>query len=258
MPRFALRIEYHGAPFVGWQRQAGQASVQGTIEAALARIAPEGPLVQGAGRTDAGVHATGQVAHVDLGRAWDPFRLCEAVNAHLRPLPVSVTACAPVPDDWHARFTAVERRYLYRVISRRAPLVHDAGLAWQVRRKLDADVMRAAAGPLIGHHDFTTFRSAQCQATSPHRTLDEVRIETRGVPGGVAIDLHLRARSFLHNQVRSIVGTLEQAGGGAWQPDEVARALAAADRTRCGPVAPPQGLYLTGVGYPDDPFGSGA
>lgn len=255
MPRFALKIEYHGGPFAGWQRQAGQPSVQAAVEAALARLEADVPSIVAAGRTDAGVHATGQVAHADLTRDWDPFRLMEALNHHLRPAPVAILTAARVDDDFHARFSAIERRYLFRVVERRAPVTHDAGLVWQVRGPLDPDAMRAAAAHLVGRHDFTTFRAALCQAKSPVKTLDEITIEARAIPHGREYRFHLRARSFLHNQVRSIVGTLERVGAGSWHPDEVRAALQARDRARCGPVSPPQGLYLTGVGYPQDPFG---
>ena len=254
MPRFALLVEYHGAPFAGWQSQRGLASVQGAIETALARLEPGAHRIAAAGRTDAGVHALGQVAHCDLARDWDPFRLCEALNYHLRPQPVAILAAAAVAADWHARFSARERRYLFRLLPRRAPATHDAGRVWQVRRALDVDAMRAGAGHLIGHHDFTTFRSTMCQAQSPVKTLDEISITEAEGLSGPEIHFRLRARSFLHNQVRSIVGTLERVGAGAWQPEEVGRALAARDRAACGPVSPPQGLYLTGVGYPQDPF----
>ncbi len=254
MPRFALKIEYHGGPFAGWQRQAGQPSVQAAVEAALARLEAEVPSIVAAGRTDAGVHATGQVAHADLARDWDPFRLMEALNHHLRPAPVAILAAARVDDDFHARFSAIERRYLFRLVERRAPVTHDAGLVWQVRGPLDPEAMREAAAHLVGRHDFTTFRAALCQAKSPVKTLDEIGIETRAIPHGREFRFHLRARSFLHNQVRSIVGTLERVGAGSWHPDAVRAALAARDRARCGPVSPPQGLYLTAVGYPRDPF----
>lgn len=257
MPRFALKIDYDGGPFSGWQKQANAPSVQSAIEAALARLDPAAPQITGAGRTDAGVHATGQVAHADLARDWDPFRLAEALNAHLRPAPIAILAAARVAGDFHARFSAMERRYLYRLVQRRAPLTHDRGRAWQVVNPLDADAMRAGAAHLLGKQDFTTFRSAFCQAASAVKTLDEVRIETSAVPGGWEFRFHLRARSFLHNQVRSIVGTLERVGAGAWSPGDVARALAARDRAACGPVCPPQGLYLVGVGYPEDPFPGG-
>lgn len=255
MPRYALKIEYHGGPFAGWQRQAGQPSVQEAVETALRALEPEAPGIAAAGRTDAGVHATGQVAHADLSRDWDAFRLSEALNWHLKPAPVAVVAAARVPDDFHARFSATERRYLFRLIARRAPLTHDKGLVWQVLNPLDADAMRDAASHLIGRHDFTTFRSALCQSASPVKTLDEITIEEIALPQGTEYRFRLRARSFLHNQVRSIVGTLERVGAGAWRPERVKDTLEAKDRATCGPVCPPQGLYLTGVSYPEDPFG---
>ncbi len=255
MPRFALQIEYHGAPFAGWQRQADQPSVQGAIEAALARLEPGAHTIAAAGRTDAGVHAKGQVAHCDLVKDWDPFRLSEALNYHLKPAPVAIRACVQVSDDWHARFSAMERRYLFRLLMRRAPATHDAGLVWQVPHDLDLDLVRQGAEHLVGHHDFTTFRSVICQAKSPVKTLDEIRVERVEGFSGPELRFHLRARSFLHNQVRSIVGTLERVGAGSWAPDRVREALEAKNRAACGPVCPPQGLYLVGVGYPDAPFG---
>ncbi len=255
MPRYAMKIEYHGGPFAGWQRQAGQPSVQQAVEEALRRLDPAVAGIAAAGRTDAGVHACGQVAHVDLAREWEPFRLGEALNFHLRPHPVAVLAVAVVDAGFHARFSALERRYLYRVQSRRAPLTHDAGLVWRRLQRLDLAAMQAGAAQLVGRHDFTTFRSAYCQAASPVKTLDEIRIEALAIPHGGEVRFHLRARSFLHNQVRSIVGTLERVGAGAWQPDQVRTALEARDRALCGPVCPPDGLYLIGVGYPVDPFG---
>ncbi|MCB2116859.1 MAG: tRNA pseudouridine(38-40) synthase TruA [Rhodobacteraceae bacterium] len=254
MPRYALKIEYHGGPFAGWQRQADQPSVQGAVEAALARLEAGVPSIAAAGRTDAGVHATGQVAHCDLARDWDPFRLSEALNFHLRPLPVAILAAARVAEGFHARFSATERRYLFRLIARRAPLTQDAGLAWRVLRPLDAASMREAAAHLVGRHDFTTFRSTLCQAQSPVKTLDEITIDEAEIPGGHEYRFRLRARSFLHNQVRSIVGTLERVGAGAWDPENVKAALDARDRAACGPVSPPDGLYLTAVGYPENPF----
>ncbi len=256
MPRYALRLEYHGAPFRGWQRQRGQPSVQAALEAALARLEPGAPPVAAAGRTDTGVHATGQVAHCDLARDWDAFRLMEALNHHLRPAPVAVLAAARVADAFHARFSALERCYLFRIVLRRAPLALEAGLAWQRRHALDATAMRAGAAHLVGHHDFTTFRAAQCQADSPLRTIDALDIVEYPLPDGHELRLTFRARSFLHNQVRSIVGTLERVGAGAWAPDDMAAALKARDRAACGPVCPPHGLYLTGVRYPADPFTS--
>jgi tRNA pseudouridine38-40 synthase len=255
MPRYALQIEYHGGPFAGWQRQAGGlVSVQGAVEAALAKLEPGPHTIAAAGRTDAGVHATAQVAHADLARDWQPFRLAQALNAHLRPDPIAITAAARVPDDFHARFSAIGRRYTFRVVARRAPVTHDKGLVWQVPSPLDTGAMRAAAELLIGTHDFTTFRSTLCQAKSPVKTLDRVDISEHPYPGGIEYRFDLAARSFLHNQVRSIVGTLERVGFGAWSPDDVRAALGARDRAACGPVAPPQGLYLVGVSYPVDPF----
>ena len=255
MPRYALKIEYDGGPFAGWQRQAqGQASVQGAIEAALARLEPGAHTIAAAGRTDAGVHATGQVAHCDLAKDWDAFKLSEALNWHMKPAPVAVVQAVRVEDEFHARFSALERRYTFRLVTRRAPVTHDKGLVWQVLNRLDVEAMRAGAAHLVGHHDFTTFRSTMCQAASPVKTLDEIRIEALDYPGGQEIRFHLRARSFLHNQVRSIVGTLERVGAGGWTPGDVALARDARSRAACGPVCPPQGLYLTGVGYPVDPF----
>jgi tRNA pseudouridine38-40 synthase len=254
MPRYAMKIEYDGTPFSGWQRQVDHPSVQGAIESALAKIQPGPHTIGAAGRTDAGVHAVGQVAHCDLTRDWDPFRLSEAVNYHLKPLPVAITDCARVDDDWHARFTATERRYLFRLAARRAPLALDAGRMWQVKLPLDAAAMQEGADHLLGLHDFTTFRAAMCQADSPLRTLDELRVEEVPAHTGQMFHIHVRARSFLHNQVRSFVGTLERVGSGHWQPEQVKTALEARDRTACGPVCPPQGLYLAAVTYPDDPF----
>ncbi len=254
MPRYALKVEYHGKPFAGWQRQADQPSVQGTIEAALAKLEPCYHTIAAAGRTDAGVHALGQVAHCDMEKDWDPFRLAGALNYHLKPAPVSIVAAALVDDDWHARFSALERRYFFRLLMRRAPATHQHGLVWQINNQLDADAMQEGANRLIGHHDFTTFRSSICQAASPLKTLDELRVARAETPSGPEIHFHVRARSFLHNQVRSFVGTLERVGAGAWEPQDVTTALQARDRAACGPVCPPQGLYLAGVGYPDDPF----
>ncbi len=255
MPRYALLIDYDGSPFNGWQRQAaGQPSVQAAIEAALGKLEPGPHTIAAAGRTDAGVHATGQVAHCDLIRDWDPFRLSEALNHHLKPAPVAILRAARVAEDFHARFSATERRYLFRLVARRAPVTHDRGLVWQVQNPLDLRAMQAGAAHLIGLHDFTTFRSTMCQSKSPVKTIDEITISQQPLPGGVEYRFALRARSFLHNQVRSIVGTLERVGAGSWQPDDVRDALAARDRAACGPVCPPQGLYLTGVGYPVDPF----
>lgn len=254
MPRYALKIEYHGAGCAGWQRQKDQPSVQGAIEAALAKLEKRTHTIAAAGRTDAGVHGLGQVAHCDMEKGWDPFRLSEALNYHLKDARVAIVDCALVDEDFHARFTATERRYLFRLVSRRAPLTHDRGLAWHVKHPLDAGAMQAGADHLIGLHDFTTFRSSICQADSPVKTLDELRVEEIKRPNEVEYRFHVRARSFLHNQVRSFVGTLERVGAGAWDPDDVRAALEAKSRAACGPVCPPEGLYLAGVTYPKDPF----
>ena len=254
MPRYALRIEYDGSPFSGWQRQADRPSVQGVIEEALSRIAPGAHTIAGAGRTDAGVHAMGQVAHCDLEREWDPFRLSEALNYHLKPAPVAIIAAAMVADDWHARFSAIERRYTFQLIVRRAPLTLASGRFWRVMNTLDLQAMREGAAYLVGRHDFTTFRSSICQADSPVRTLDRCEIFASDAGNGRVFTFDIRARSFLHNQVRSFVGTLERIGAGAWEPADVGTALAARDRSRCGPVCPPHGLYLSHVGYETDPF----
>ena len=254
MPRYAIKVEYDGAPFVGWQRQADQPSVQGAIEAALARLEPGPHTIAAAGRTDAGVHGLGQVAQCDMVRDWEPFRLSEALNYHLKPAPVAIVDCARVAEDWHARFSATRRHYLFRLLMRRAPATHDKGLVWQVRHDLDVDAMREAAAYLVGHHDFTTFRSTICQAKSPVKTLDALDITRVDRRAGAEIHFHLHARSFLHNQVRSFVGTLERVGAGTWRPEDVKTALQARDRAACGPVCPPQGLYLAAVDYPEDPF----
>ena len=254
MNRYAIKVEYHGAPFSGWQRQADHPSVQGAIEDALAKLEPRAHTIAAAGRTDAGVHATGQVAQCDMQKDWDPFRLSEALNYHLKPLPIAITQCALADPDWHARFSATERRYFFRLLMRRAPAVHDAGLVWQVSHDLDDAAMREAASYLIGRHDFTTFRSVFCQSNSPVKSLDELRIERVDGRSGPELHFHVRARSFLHNQVRSFVGTLERVGAGAWDPIDVKHALDARSRPACGPVSPPQGLYLAHVTYPDDPF----
>ena len=254
MPRYALKIEYDGQPFNGWQRQDGQPTVQGCIEGAVRKLEPANDGIAAAGRTDTGVHGLAQVAHVDMAKPWTPFRLNEALNAHLRPNPVSILEVAEVADDWHARFSARERRYLFRLQYRRAPVTHDKGLVWQINYPLDVAAMREGAQHLIGNHDFTTFRSSMCQAQSPVKTLDTLEIDETPIPYGAEYRFHLSARSFLHNQVRSFVGSLERVGCGSWTPDQVRTALEARDRAACGPVCPPQGLYLAGVGYPDDPF----
>lgn len=254
MSRYALKIEYDGKPYHGWQRQNNVPSVQQAIEEALAKVEPNQPVVQGAGRTDAGVHATGQIAHVDLVKDWSPFRLSEALNFHLKPSSISIMDCAVVDDEFHARFDALERRYTFRLLSRRAPAIVDAGWVWQVKHELDIDLMREGAMHLIGKHDFTTFRSTICQAKSPVKNLDEISIIEVSVEHGTEFVFTIRARSFLHNQVRSLVGTLERVGVRSWTPDQVAIALAARTRPACGPVSPPQGLYLSEVTYPTDIF----
>ena len=246
MTRFALTVEYDGRPFVGWQRQSEGASVQGSIERALFEVTGERAAVHAAGRTDAGVHATAMRAHVDVAKAIDPFRLMEALNARLRPDPVAILDCEVVPDDWHARFSCLGRAYIYRIICRRAPLTHDLGLAWRVPQPLDADAMAEAAVRLVGRHDFTTFRSAHCQADSPMRTLDRLAVER----DGDRISIHAAARSFLHHQVRSMVGCLAMVGQGKRTPDDLAHILAARDRAALWLNAPPDGLYFVGAEYP--------
>ena len=254
MPRYALKIEYDGAPFVGWQRQQSQVSVQGSIEKALSNLENKEHAITGAGRTDAGVHAKCQVAHCDLEKEWEPFRLSEALNFHLRPLPIAVIDCALVDKDWHARFSALERQYLFRILVRRAPSTHEAGLVWQIGHSLDLSKMIEASKYLLGKHDFTTFRSSICQAKSPIKTLDEIKIDRIEGWSGDEFRFQLRARSFLHNQVRSFIGTLERVGAGSWDPVDVQKALEAKDRSACGPVSPPHGLYLTDVMYEPNPF----
>ncbi len=228
--------------------------MQGAIEQALSRIQPGAHTIAAAGRTDAGVHALGQVAHCDMAKDWNPFRLSEALNYHLKPQPVAIVEAARVDADWHARFSAVERQYLFRILMRRAPATHDKGQVWQINHPLDVEAMQEAANMLLGRHDFTTFRSSICQAASPVKTLDELRVEQVQGFSGPEVHFHVRARSFLHNQVRSFVGTLERVGAGAWTPEDVRKALEAADRAACGPVCPPQGLYLARVGYPEPVF----
>ena len=254
MPRFALKIEYDGGPFAGWQRQREHPSVQAAVETAISKFEGQAVNIAAAGRTDAGVHAAAQVAHCDLSKDWDAFRVSEALNYHLKPLPVAILQAVKVDDDFHARFSATERRYLFRLLARRAPPTHDAGFVWQVRHDLSLAAMQEAAQYLIGQHDFTTFRSTDCQAKSPIKTLDELRIEEIKLEYGSEFHFHVRARSFLHNQVRSFIGTLERVAAGSWQPVDVKHALEAKARAACGPVCPPQGLYLAGVKYPENPF----
>jgi tRNA pseudouridine38-40 synthase len=245
MPRYKLTIEYDGTPFVGWQVQDNGPSVQGVLTEAIAAFTGERVVVGGAGRTDAGVHALGQVAHVDLAKDWDGDTVRDAINFHLRPQPIAVLTAEQVAENFDARFSATERHYLYRIINRRADLALDQNRAWRVPRPLDADAMHAAAQKLVGRHDFTTFRAAECQAKSPVKTLDQLDVKR----DGNAVRISATARSFLHHQVRSIVGSLVHVGEGKWSAEELADALAARDRTRCGQVAPPQGLYLVRVEY---------
>jgi tRNA pseudouridine38-40 synthase len=245
MPRYKLTIEYDGAPFCGWQIQADQLTVQGVLTTAVEALSGDKVLVQGAGRTDAGVHARAQVAHVDLTKAWETDTVRDGLNAHLRPHPVAVLAAERVADDFNARMSAVKRHYLYRIINRRADLTLDRGHAWRVPRPLDAANMHAAAQRLVGKHDFTTFRSTECQAKSPVKTLDRLDVEREGA----IVNVRASARSFLHNQVRSMVGSLVNVGEGKWSADDLTRALDARDRTACGQVAPPDGLYLMRVDY---------
>jgi tRNA pseudouridine38-40 synthase len=245
--RFRLTIEYDGRPFQGWQKQAHGPSVQQVVEDAAFAITGETVQVHAAGRTDAGVHATAMSAHLDLTKDIAPFRLMEALNARMKPAPVAILTCAVVADDWHARFSCHGRAYRYRIVARRAPLALEAGRAWRIPAVLDVDAMREGASKLLGRHDFTTFRSAHCQADSPMRTLD--RLEVLG--GGERIEVAAAARSFLHHQVRSMVGCLSLVGRGKWTPADMAAALAAKDRAALGLNAPPDGLYFIGARYPD-------
>jgi len=254
MPRYALKVEYDGKPYHGWQRQRDVPSVQQTIEIAISKIASENPEIQGAGRTDAGVHATGQIAHVDLNKPWDSFRLSEAINYHLRTAPISITECSIVADDFHARFSAKERRYVFRLLSRRAPAIVDVGWVWQIQHDLDLELMQEGAKYLVGKHDFTTFRSSICQAQSPIKSLKEISIKEINLEHGKEFEFTIIARSFLHNQVRSFIGTLERVGSGSWDPERVHEALIAKDRSQCGPVCPPHGLYLAQVSYDTEIF----
>jgi len=247
LTRFALTLEFDGTPFFGLQRQSHGPSVQQSVEHALHRITGETVTLHSAGRTDAGVHALAMRSHVDIEKPIDPFRLMEALNAQLRPDPVAVTACAVVPDDWHARFSCTGRRYLYRIVNRRAPLTLLRGKAWHVPQPLDAGAMQRAAQALVGRHDFTTFRSVHCQAADPVKSLDELRVEKVGEE----VHIHASARSFLHHQVRSMVGCLKLVGAGTWPESRIAEALAARDRGALGLNAPPHGLYFVEATYPD-------
>ena len=245
MPRYKLTIEYDGTEFSGWQRQANGASIQQALEEALLALTGESLAVHGAGRTDAGVHALGQVAHVDLKRDWRGWRLREAINAHLAPQPIAVIEAEPAADDFDARRRAVMRHYLYRIVNRRAPLTLERSRAWHVKRELDVAPMREAARALLGRHDFSTFRDSQCQAKSPVRTLAQLDVAR----AGERVEFSVAALSFLHRQVRSMVGSLVEVGLGKWRAADLKAALDAADRGRCGPVAPACGLYLARVDY---------
>jgi tRNA pseudouridine38-40 synthase len=246
MPRYRLLIEYDGTPFNGWQRQDKGLSVQGVLEMAAERLSGQPCTLHAAGRTDAGVHASGQVAHVDLARDYPADTVRDALNYHMKPRPVAVVAAQKVEDDFHARFSAIGRSYLYRIVNRRAPLALEQNRAWWVPVALDAQAMADGARRLLGHHDFSTFRASECQAKSPMKTLDV--LDVRRV--GEEIRIIAEARSFLHHQVRNMVGTLKLVGEGKWSPDHMTRALEARDRTRGGPTAPAGGLVLTGVRYP--------
>jgi tRNA pseudouridine38-40 synthase len=245
MPRYKLTLEYDGTPFVGWQMQENGSSVQRRLAEAIEAFSGEDVMPRGAGRTDAGVHALGQVAHFDLAKAWPPDKIRDALNAQLRPDPISVLLCEPAPEDFDARLSATARHYLYRIIDRRAPLALERDRAWGVFRSLDAEAMDEAAQVLLGNHDFTTFRSAECQAKSPVKTLDRLEVSRHGD----IIRIEASARSFLHNQVRSMVGSLKLVGEGKWTARDLKEALQARDRSACGPVAPPCGLYLMKVDY---------
>jgi tRNA pseudouridine38-40 synthase len=249
MPRYRMTLEYDGTPFVGWQVQAVGLSVQGRLAEAIRRFTGETAMPRGAGRTDAGVHALGQVAHVDLARAWPPGTVRAALNFHLKPEPVAVVDCAVVPASFDARFSAAARHYRYRILARPAHPAIDRDRVWWVPQPLDAAAMDVAAQVLVGRHDFTTFRAAGCQSRSPVKTLDRLTV----MAAGHEIVVEASARSFLHHQVRSMVGSLKLVGEGKWRKADLAAALAAANRARCGPVAPARGLYLTRVDYDAPP-----
>jgi tRNA pseudouridine38-40 synthase len=245
MPRYRVTLEYDGAPFVGWQRQDNGASVQDALEDAIEKLSGERVTVTGAGRTDAGVHALGQVAHFDLVKQFEPGKVRDALNHYMRPAPVVVLESQAVGGEFHARFSATARHYLFRILNRRSPPALEDGRVWHVSPKLDAEAMHEAAQLLVGQHDFTTFRAAECQAQSPVKTLDRLDVSRR------ADEIHIEAsaRSFLHHQIRSFTGSLKLVGEGKWSPRDVGDALAAKDRARCGPVSPPDGLYLVRVDY---------
>jgi tRNA pseudouridine38-40 synthase len=251
MPRYRMTVEYDGTPYVGWQMQENGHSVQAALQGGILSLTGEAVSIRGAGRTDSGVHAVGQVVHADLSRDWKPYKLRNALNAHLMMAgeKVSILDVQAVDDSFDARFSALRRHYLYRIFNRPSPLALEAKRAWWVTRELDHETMHAAAQTLVGHHDFTTFRSAHCQATSPMRTLDRLDVTRTGD----LIEIRASAQSFLHNQIRSFAGTLKLAGEGKMTPADVRAALDARDRAACGPVAPPEGLYFLKVDYPGDP-----
>jgi tRNA pseudouridine38-40 synthase len=247
MPRYRLTVEYDGGPYAGFQAQAEHATVQASLERAIAGFSSEAVRIAAAGRTDSGVHATGQTIHFDIEKTWPAEVVMNALNAHLAGEPIAVVAAEEAPEDFHARFSALGRRYLYRILNRRAPPALDLGRVWLVKGPLDVEAMDAAAQALVGRHDFTTFRDAACQSASPVKTLDAVRVRREGEE----VRLTFEARSFLHRQVRSMTGSLVQVGLGRWSAANLAEALAACDRARCGPVAPACGLCLEAVAYPD-------
>ncbi|MFC3068300.1 tRNA pseudouridine(38-40) synthase TruA [Phenylobacterium soli] len=247
MPRYRLLVEYDGRPYHGFQAQGALPSVQASIERAVKAFCGQALRLQAAGRTDTGVHASGQVVHVDLEKEWRPDVVRDALNAHLVPEPIAILSAQVAPEGWHARFSATERRYLYRILNRRSPPALDQGRVWHVKKPLDAAAMHAAAQALVGHHDFTTFRDLQCQAKSPMKTLDLAAVRREGDE----VLLEFASRSFLHRQVRSMTGTLAEVGVGRWTAEDLKTALEARDRRACGPVAPAEGLYLMGVGYGD-------
>jgi tRNA pseudouridine38-40 synthase len=245
VPRYCLKLEYDGTPFAGWQRQADALSVQQVVEEAIEKMSGEKVAIQAAGRTDSGVHALGQVVSFDLSREWDPFRIREALNFHTKPHPVAIVEAAAVPGTFEARFSAIGRHYEYRILNRRGRPALDDFRVWHCPMALDIDAMHAAAQLILGKHDFTTFRSAECQAKSPEKTLDRLDVSREGD----VIVVRASARSFLHSQVRSMVGSLKLVGEGKWTPRDFRAALDARDRSRCGPLAPPEGLYLVRVDY---------
>ena len=254
MPRFALIVEYNGSDYCGWQRQKSLPTVQETIENSIRKLEPDLSHITAAGRTDTGVHALGQVIHFDLKKDWGPQTLVAAINANLRPAKIAVLKSRKVESDFHARFSAVKRTYLYRAIVRSSPLVFEKGFAWHIYKELDIEAMSQGASHLLGNHDFTSFRSTHCQALSPVKTLDKIQIDSTLKSNGKEYTFILEAQSFLHKQVRSIVGTLIRVGMGNLVPLDMKKILVAKDRQTCGPLAPPEGLYLKEVSYDPDPF----